>query len=174
MEEHQNAEDNREAPQTWRVRSRRWRGRIKDLAVSHAKQIVSAVVVGVSATLISTYLLSEMGVEDDDPVMQVVRGTSAENEAVKEVFVLQAKFAQVLSLMSLPKTHIAQVYVMNGKSLTTTAELDLSTFDLAEHPLIDHCRFVDEGKVHVELAGDFGSDRYLTLWSKASTPMARF
>ena len=154
---------------TWALKGRLWALRLKQLALSHAKQIASAAFVAVCATVISTYVLTQMGIEDDDPLAQVVAGTAQDNQAVQQVYVTRAKLSQVMALMTMPKMQIAQQYQMTGKLPASDADLDLSMFDLAEHALVDSVRFTPDGKLKVALADDFGADKHMVLWPSAST-----
>lgn len=154
---------------SWRARWRHWRLRIKLLVISHAKQIISAAVVAIGAGIISTYVLTQMGIEDDDALTQAVAGLSGEQSAVQDVYVLRAKLAQVASLMTLPRMEITQHFQMSGKLPTSSADLDLSIYDLSEHALIDDVGYTAEGKLKVSLAADFGDGIYMLLWPKASS-----
>jgi hypothetical protein len=127
-----------------------------DAVVSHSREILSAVAVGVLVTVISGSLLDG---EDASNIQPDFR----QPDATYRNHFVRANLAQVVSALSPVKMAIAEYYGFSGKLPSDQSEIDLSIYDLLAYDLIEDAVLTAEGKIEIELSDDFGINKYLSM-----------
>ncbi len=141
---------------------------VRNIAMSHGKEIVSAVVIGVIVTVISTVILNgrsssgeeNLHYENIDHSQQAMAQTN-------RVYFIRSQLSQVLAMVSTVKMHLTEYYMMEGSFPKTSKDFNILHLDLNESDLIDESYLIESG-VGVSLSQKFGEDKSLFLIASPS------
>lgn len=141
--------------------------KLPKIAISHSKEILSAVVIGVLVTLISTAIMNGYFYQEssDGEVLITENGSvnTIEIQASQREYFIRANLVQVMALLGGAKIHLVEHFMVTGKLPVSAKEFDISILDLDEYDQIDSSFLVENGGVGVKLSSDFGEDRSLIL-----------
>jgi hypothetical protein len=135
----------------------------------YSKEIITAVVVGVLVTLISTYLIDYF---DDEPepvseplaAQQQIMNTGAGTQHIY----IRTMLGQVIGHFMPIKLYVSEYYMDVGNFPKSDKELDLSMFDLNEIKEIDHIGWNGPAAIKIELSHEFGKRKHLEFRASVS------
>lgn len=139
--------------------------------VSHSKEIVSTIVIGVIVTILSAFIndyffeedsFSEYPVADYQNIPPEVSAPSMRQHFIR------ANLANVIANITPIKMHINEYFMVKGTFPKTNKDMDLSMFDLQELDVIENAYLTDNGSVDVELSNEFGDGKILSIQPIAS------
>jgi hypothetical protein len=146
---------------------------IINMALSHSKEIVSAVIIGVIVTVISTLIVN--GGTNTNDGNQAIGSQSPSSQGATQTnraYMIRSQLGQVLSTITMAKMYLSEYYMMEGTLPTTSKQFDIARLDLNESQLIDKAYLVSSG-IGVSLSKTFGTDKRLALIAVPSKSGAR-
>jgi hypothetical protein len=141
---------------------------VRKVAISHSKEIVSAVVIGVVVTVISTFILNGGGNSaEENQYYEDIEQPSQAMAQTNRAYFIRSQLSQVLSMVTLAKMNLTEYYMVEGTFPKTDKEFNVSHLDLNESDLIDDSYLIKSG-VGVSLSGKFGISKSLALIASPS------
>jgi hypothetical protein len=136
---------------------------ILKIAISHSKEIISAVLIGVLVTVISTVIISfYFGTGEDDLYNQEVQSSSQSVVQTNRALFIRTQISQVLIMLTIAKTHITEYYMATGELPNNSEDFNVSILDLSDSELIEDTFLTDDG-IGVLLASEFGTNKTLVI-----------
>ena len=152
------------------------RTKLSRFLLFHSKEVISAVVVGVLVTLISTVIINRyfsQPVPVIEPILlENTLAASQPNLQVAHESLMSAHLQQVIVYMQHAKLSIMQHYAMTGHLPKSTEEFDIARLDLSERELIDQAYLTETGGIGILLSSKFGEDKQLELQPSLSSNKA--
>lgn len=149
---------------------------IKRVFVTHSKEIISAVIVGVVVTVLSSYMngyifqeVESYGYPTDN--YQIAQPQIDAN--TMRQYYIRANLAKVRASITPIRLMLTEYYMIHGQFPKNSEELDISRFDLEELEVIDRAYLTENGGVGVDLSQEFGNGKILSIEPKLSKHGAR-
>jgi hypothetical protein len=141
---------------------------VQKVALYHSKEIVSAVVIGIIVTVVSTFILNgRWSLGEEFQHYDTIEQPSQDITQTNRVVFVRSQLSQVLGMLSLAKITLTEYYMMEGVFPKTNKEFNVSHLDLNENDLIDDSFLIEAG-VGISLSEKFGVDKSLALIASPS------
>lgn len=141
--------------------------RIQKFTMFHSKEILSAVVIGVLVTLISTAIMNGFFYRDEEEVEYYLteqnQTTNNNINPSNRSYFIRANLAQAISAITPVKIALTEYYMSTGSFPTKNNEFEISIFDLHEHETIEKAYLTNQGGVGIHLSDIFGENKSLTI-----------
>tara|TARA_B100000809_G_scaffold11923_1_gene11085 strand:- start:115 stop:699 length:585 start_codon:yes stop_codon:yes gene_type:complete len=151
------------------IRTKKVKGQLSPIIISHSKEIVIAVIVGVLITVFSAIILDYFSYETDAEEDAVYLQPPSQVVTINHRgYIVRAGLANVLSSLSPLKMQIQMHFHMMGEFPTKKKDIAMSSFDLEEYDQINSSFMTERGGIGVYLSEVFGNEKFLVLEPKTS------